>query len=132
MAKQRLGDLDPPQQFELHLSSIQAALEGDAGPLADRLRDIACKLSVADAAVLRFAADMLEGKVKRPAHRPPLVATQIRQREIARYVHELCADGASKKTAIDKACAAFDCGRSTVADALAANPYLSAGREVLR
>jgi hypothetical protein len=68
----KLEDLDLPNQPEFHLSPILAALEGDVVPLTERLGDIAAKLSVADAAVVRVAADMLADRLAGKAIRPAI------------------------------------------------------------
>jgi hypothetical protein len=75
--------------MEYKLSPVLAAAEGDTKPLCQRLRAIATKLGETDAAVVRCAADLIEGKLKLPQHRPPSLKTHLKARDIARRVEEL-------------------------------------------
>jgi len=64
-------------------ASIREAKDGDPSRLAERIR-AGADLRDDERA---FAADLLDGKVKRARHRPKKAATAARRREIAQFVH---------------------------------------------
>ena len=106
--------------MEYERSPTFAAQEGNTSPVCERLRDIAAKLSVADAAVVRYAADLIEGKISAlPPHRPASIVTRLRNVDIARRVEEL-SKGEKQEAAVAAVMAEFRCGRSSVMNALKA------------
>jgi uncharacterized protein YoaH (UPF0181 family) len=62
--------------------------------------------------------DLLDGKVKRPAHRPASMQTYERQRAISIRIRELMCEGNSQEGAIRIITEEFRCDRRTVMRAL--------------
>jgi hypothetical protein len=73
-----------------------AAFEGDFGPLIATLRK-----GAASSQVQNVIADILEGKLKPPRHRPARKGTRKRHLEIARKVRELARDRPMKAAKAD-------------------------------
>jgi hypothetical protein len=115
------SDLPRPDAYLYIRSPVLAAEEGNTGPLCKRLRAIAIKLSEADAAAVRCAADLIEGKLKLSPNRPSSVLTDLRDAEIAAYIEELLADGRTVGDATTDAAKAFGCTESVAANARAKN-----------
>jgi hypothetical protein len=104
--------------MEYELSPVLAAQEGDTRALCDRLRNSAVAITMAER---RCAADLIEGKLKLPRHRPPSVKTRLRTIDIARRVEELTSKPGEREAAIAATAAEFKCRRSTVLSALKAH-----------
>ena len=92
------------------LIGILAANEGDTRDLCRRLRDPNIKAM----AERQWAADYIEGKLKRPRHRSAKLQTYLDQKDIARHVEDRVAAGDKVEAAIASACAAFNCSRAKV------------------
>jgi len=97
---------------------IPTVLGGDTAELCRRLRNPQIRAM----AERNLVAAKLEERVKRPRGQPSSIETRLTARDIARYVHDLIADGDYKKTAIDAASDVFGCKRATVYAAIKANP----------
>ena len=105
--------------YEYHLSPLMAAQEGDTRPLCQRLHAIATKLGKTDATVVRYAADLIDGKIKkRPPNRPASVVTHLRHKDMARHVEELTSQGWKQDAAVAAVMEEFECKRATVMNAL--------------
>jgi hypothetical protein len=112
-------DLPRPDAYLYIRSPILAAEEGNTGPLCERLRAIATKLSETDAAVVRHAADLIEGKKKLIPNRPLSALTDLRDAEIAAYIEERLAGGRTVGDATTDAAKAFGCSESIAGNARA-------------
>ena len=93
---------------------FRAAHEGNLAPLIELLRSGAELTPDRRALVIKI----LEGKLKRPAHRQASVKTLERQHAIARRVHELEREGRKSLSAIVKTAREFGCSEKTVRNAL--------------
>jgi hypothetical protein len=80
LARAVLGSRDPEerealrQQLSIVTESLLTARDGDPSMLASRLRG-----GVATPEECRFAADLLEGRIERPAHRRPTLDRELRE-----------------------------------------------------
>ena len=110
---------EKPDTYLYERSPLLAAQEGDFGPLCGHLRALAVKLDGPDAALLRYAAGLIEKTIKLPAHCPPSVLHDLRDTEIATYVDKLIGSGMKVGDAIDAAAKAFGCTPSIVSNARA-------------
>lgn len=83
------------------------------------VRALATKLSEADAAIVRYAADLIEGKKKLIPNRPWSALTDLRDAEIAAYIEERLAAGRTVGDATTDAAKAFGCTASIAGNARA-------------
>lgn len=92
---------------------VKRACEGDVSKLVARLRDHEVML---DRHEREFLADVLEGKPRRPAHRPPGSAVeQMATAMSITHLHDkLVADGWQRDAARDRCAEVRGVSRSTV------------------
>jgi hypothetical protein len=107
------GDRRWPRNKQADVYAIRLAKEGDTGPLADRLRgdeDLLLELR-------QLAADLIEGKFKRPRGQQQKLTKLAERLCIAARVDEL-AKGDKKVNAVKRAAGEFGCTERAVWDAV--------------
>jgi len=95
--------------------AIRAAKEGDVAPLADKLRgntDLSPELR-------QLAADIIEGKFKRPRHRQRKITTLVRYLMMAEHVRTGARKYGKKHAAVRSAMDEFHCDERTITRAMA-------------
>lgn len=94
---------------------FRAAHAGDYGPLIEALRNGAGMTPERRALLI----EILEGKLKRPPHRPAVtLKSQARRKSLVKRVRELEREGWKPTAAIIQTGAEFDCSERTVRAAL--------------